>query len=89
MCPNPTCDLSFGECTFVYIPQAFNVCFANSEWYSSAYIYSQAGTGFNFGVYIAETGCAAGLQLPTVNTCYIRLINGAAAINNVGFYFIN
>ncbi|KAJ7257585.1 hypothetical protein B0H12DRAFT_1111288 [Mycena haematopus] len=89
MCPNPTCDLTFGECTFAYIPQTFNVCWQNSVFYESAYIYSQAGTGFNFGVYIAESGCEAGLQLPTVNTCYVRVINGIVAFNNVDFYFID
>ncbi|KAJ6492292.1 hypothetical protein C8R45DRAFT_990857 [Mycena sanguinolenta] len=87
MCSSTNCDLT-EECTYVYIPQAYSTCYINEYYYDSAYIYSQAGTGFNFGVYIAQPGCANGLQLPTVNTCYNRVINGAVAFN-LDYYFIS
>ncbi|KAJ6473766.1 hypothetical protein C8R45DRAFT_1163069 [Mycena sanguinolenta] len=86
MCSANNCDLN--ECTYVYIPQAYNTCYINAYYYNSAYIYSQAGTGFNFGVYIAQPGCANGLQLPTVNTCYNRIINGAVALN-LDYFFVS
>ncbi|KAJ6468662.1 hypothetical protein C8R47DRAFT_1151278 [Mycena vitilis] len=87
MCASTNCDLT-EECTYVYIPQAFSTCYINGYYYDSAYIYSQAGTGFNFGVYIAQPGCANGLQLPTVNTCYNRVINGAVAYS-LDYFFLD
>ncbi|KAJ7257587.1 hypothetical protein B0H12DRAFT_471585 [Mycena haematopus] len=87
MCSSNNCNLA-EECTYVYIPQAYSTCYINSYYYNSAYIYSQAGTGFNFGVYIAQPGCANGLQLPTVNTCYNRVINGVVSLN-LDFFFIS
>ncbi|KAF8188868.1 hypothetical protein K438DRAFT_2019206, partial [Mycena galopus ATCC 62051] len=87
MCASNDCDLT-EECTYVYIPQAYSTCYINADYYNSAYIYSQAGTGFNFGVYIAQPGCENGLQLPTVNTCYNRIINGAVAFS-LDYFFIS
>ncbi|KAJ7623904.1 hypothetical protein DFH06DRAFT_1481756 [Mycena polygramma] len=49
---------------------------------------SGARVGFNFGVYIAQPGCANGLQLPTVNTCYNRIINGAVAYS-LDYFFLD
>ncbi|KAF7366067.1 hypothetical protein MVEN_00482900 [Mycena venus] len=90
MCASNDCDLT-EECTYVYIPQAYSTCYINADYYNSAYIYSQAGTGragSTFGVYIAQPGCENGLQLPTVNTCYNRVINGAVALN-LDYFFIS
>ncbi|KAF7346613.1 hypothetical protein MSAN_01798800 [Mycena sanguinolenta] len=86
MCSSNNCNLS--SCTYVYIPQAYNTCYVNSIYYNSAYIYSQSGAGFSFGVYIAQAGCSNGLQLPKVNTCYNRVINGAVALN-IDYFFIS
>ncbi|KAJ7737272.1 hypothetical protein DFH07DRAFT_1064785 [Mycena maculata] len=87
MCGGTDCNL-LAECTYVYIPQAYSTCYTNTDYYSSAFIYSQAGTGFDFGVYIAQPGCENGLQLPTVNTCYNRVINGVVSLN-LDYYFIS
>ncbi|KAJ7623902.1 hypothetical protein DFH06DRAFT_1142746 [Mycena polygramma] len=84
MCGTTDCS---GVCSYVYIPEAYNTCYANAYWYYSAYIYSQFGEGFNFGVYIAEPGCENGLQLPTVNTCYNRLLSGGIGLN-LDYYFL-
>ncbi|KAJ6468660.1 hypothetical protein C8R47DRAFT_803728 [Mycena vitilis] len=84
MCGTTDCS---GVCSYMYIPEAYNTCFANTYYYYSAYIYSQFGNGFNFGVYIAEPGCENGLQLPTVNTCYNRLLVGGVVGFNLDYYF--
>ncbi|KAF7367192.1 hypothetical protein MSAN_00979200 [Mycena sanguinolenta] len=88
MCASNNCDLANEDCTYAYIPGAYNTCYINSIYYNSAYIYSQANTGFNFGVYIAQPACENPLQLPTVNTCYNRVINGAVALN-LDYYFLS
>ncbi|KAJ7617036.1 hypothetical protein FB45DRAFT_1063597 [Roridomyces roridus] len=80
MCAGTNCDLT-ETCSFFYIPTTFGQCYINSFYYDSAYIYDQANQGLPVGVYIAQPGCASPLQLPTVNTCYNRIINGAVAFN--------
>ncbi|KAJ6450784.1 hypothetical protein C8R45DRAFT_946605 [Mycena sanguinolenta] len=73
MCPGNNCDLADG-CSYVYILQAYLTCCLDCCWSLPTANLDTCLTGFNFGVYIAEPACENGLQLPTVNNCYNRVI---------------